>query len=121
MGCYDIATFYLFEKSFRLGIDNLIQRGYIIIVHRDRKKINTMKIIITFKDRQDSVMFMDSLNTSKLKEDLDFVYPSIRDLTLTGDFYVAFTVLSFWIENDDHIILRIPVELIKDLIIKETK
>lgn len=80
-----------------------------------------MKIIITFKRTIDSVYFMDNLNVSKLKEDLDIVYPSFMDLTLKGNFHVAFTVLSFWIENDDHIILRIPVELIKDLIIKESK
>ena len=41
MGCYDISTFLFIEKSFHLGIDNLIQYS-IMISSKDRKKITKM-------------------------------------------------------------------------------
>ena len=81
-----------------------------------------MKAIITLRTVE-SVKFMKELDLESLKKDLDFVYPNSTalELTIRGDFYVTYTALSLWIENEEKIILKVPTNIIKSFVCKENE
>ena len=80
-----------------------------------------MKAIITLKVEEESAKFMEELDLESLKKDLDFVYPSKLELTIRGEFFVTYTGLSLWIENEEGTILRVPMNIIRDFVCKENK
>lgn len=80
-----------------------------------------MKTLITLKDTQEAKELMDELDFDELKENLDFVYPSKLDITLKGSYYLSVSIGCLWIETDDFILLRVPLNLIHGFIVKEGK
>ena len=80
-----------------------------------------MKAIITLKAEEESAKFMEGLDFESLKKELYFVYPSKLELTIRGEFSVAYTGLSLWIENEEETILRVPMNIIRDFACKEIK
>ena len=81
-----------------------------------------MKILITFKKTNEVEDFIKNLDHRGLKENLDFYYPSKYDLTIKSEeIYVSFIGGNLWIENEDFILLRVPLYLVHDFVIKEGK
>lgn len=80
-----------------------------------------MKTIITLKDTQEAKQLLQQCDFDELKDNLDFVYPSNLDITLKGDFFLSVSSGNLWIETEDYILLRIPLNLIHDFIVKEGK
>ena len=80
-----------------------------------------MKTIITLKSKFDSVELVRQLksNIEFYNKYIPFIYIRQLEITLKGDFTVSYTGLSFWIENEEDVILRFPVELVKEMNIKE--
>ena len=80
-----------------------------------------MKTIITLKDTQESLDFINNIDLDELKDNLEFVYPSKLDLTLKGNFFLSVSSGNLWIETEDFILLRITLNLIHDFIVKDSK
>lgn len=80
-----------------------------------------MKTIITLKSHYDSVEFVKQLksNIEIFNKYIPFIYIQQLEITLKGEFNVSYTGLSFWIESEEDIILRFPIELVKEMNIKE--
>ena len=79
-----------------------------------------MKTIITLKDLPESKELLKNCDFDELKEELDFVYPSNLDITLKGNFFLSVSCGNLWIETESFILLRIPVQLIRDFIVKDS-
>ena len=80
-----------------------------------------MKTIIVLKSKFDSVELVKQLksNIEIYNKYIPFIYIQQLEITLKGDFKVSYTGLSFWIETEEDIVLRFPVDLIKEMNIKE--
>ena len=80
-----------------------------------------MKAIITLKESEETLEFLENIDLDELKSCVDFVYIANMDITLRGEFQVSYTGLSLWIEDKDYLLLRVPMNLVKDFIVKENK
>ena len=80
-----------------------------------------MKLLITLKNTEKAKQFMEVLDHRELSDNLDFYYPSNLDLTLKDkEIYISFFGNNLWVENEDFILLRVPMNLIHDFIVKES-
>lgn len=82
------------------------------------RKDSFMKALIEFKIDEESIDFINNIDYDELANNLDLVHTHLNKLTLEGDFYFSYTGLSFWIENDNSIILRLPKEYITGIDVK---
>ena len=81
-----------------------------------------MKLLITLKDQNESKEFLKELDINELRDNIDFFYPSGLDLTIRDhDIFVSFIGGNLWIENEDYVLLRVPLNIIKDFVVKESK
>ena len=81
-----------------------------------------MKLLITLNNTQEAKDFIKELDHDELKENLDFYYPSNLDLTIKSeDIFISFLGGNLWIETEDFILLRVPMNLIHDFVVKEGK
>ena len=95
----------------------------VIIYNRaDAQGEKVMKILINLKHTNEAEDFIKNLDHRELKDNLDFYYPAKYDLTIKSeDIYVSFIGSNLWIENEYFILLRVPLYLVHDFVIKEGK
>ena len=98
-------------------------RALMIIYNRaNAQGENIMKILITFQKTNEAEDFIKNLGHRELKDNLDFYYPAKYDLTIKSeDIYVSFVGFNLWIEHEYFFLLRIPLYLVHDFVIKEGK
>lgn len=78
-----------------------------------------MKIIIKLKPTKEAVDFLNSIDIFSLPVEL--VNNSGLEITIKGNFFLSFTGLSLWIENEEESLLRVPMNIIRDFVCKENK
>ena len=80
-----------------------------------------MKTNITLTNTQEAKELMNYIDFNELKENLDFAYATNLDITLKGSYYLSVSCGCIWIETDEYILLRVPLNLVHDFIVKESE
>lgn len=81
-----------------------------------------MKLLITLKNQNESKEFLKELDIDELHANLDFFYPSGLDLTIRDrDIFASYIGGNLWVETEEYVLLRVPLNIIKDFVIKESE
>lgn len=100
----------------------MVFKLFILISSKDTKEDQIMKLLITLKYNEETKNFKNDIDVDELKENLDFVYVANNDITIRDrKIFISFIGGNLWVENGDSLYLRIPLNLIHDFIVKESK